>query len=335
MAYSPGEGPVPYVHLCLILAVARTARSRPSQLAGSPTRPSLFRATIPRRAYHTNAALVACRAEAFPLYVRGASASSLEGEEAALTLLPPPLSPSLQTSECRTLPQSRGSSTSCVSLSLWLSLLSRAFSVQSALQLTFSNAPSLFLASHLLLRPLARAQVVAFTFPRLLSAFTPTGAFGWYAACASSSRSFPPRAPFCRALRRLACRLVADPSISSSRARQGTLPGPSSSSVRLAPARSSHPPCADSRPTSPRPRDQRPLSRGARRRLQHSDGSSHRLQRRRPQVRRPLLPLSSFSLALALTLSHPARSYNFRKYILRQRLPPREPLYAWEGKGQA
>lgn len=25
------------------------------------------------------------------------------------------------------------------------------------------------------------------------------------------------------------------------------------------------------------------------------------------------------------------RSYNFRKYILRQRLPPREPLYAWEG----
>ena len=49
----------------------------------------------------------------------------------------------------------------------------------------------------------------------------------------------------------------------------------------------------------------------------------------------PSPSLSSFSLALALTLSHPARSYNFRKYILRQRLPPREPLYAWEGKGQA
>ncbi|GAA5845328.1 hypothetical protein JCM9279_004843 [Rhodotorula babjevae] len=95
--------------------------------------------------------------------------------------------------------------------------------------------------------------VVAFTFPRLLSAFTPTGAFGWYAAWNAAGTV-------------LVFFLV-------------------------------------------------PETKGLS--LEELD--------------------AVFSIPTARHTAYNVAGvgYNFRKYILRQRLPPREPLYAWEGKGQA
>ncbi|GAA5939644.1 hypothetical protein JCM3775_002076 [Rhodotorula graminis] len=95
--------------------------------------------------------------------------------------------------------------------------------------------------------------VVAFTFPRLLSAFTPTGAFGWYAAWNAAGTV-------------LIFFLV-------------------------------------------------PETKGLS--LEELDA------------------VFSIPTARHTAYNVAGLSYNFRKYILRQRLPPREPLYAWEANGKA
>ena len=164
--------------------------------------------------------------------------------------------------------------------------------------------------------------IVALTFPRLLSAFTRQGAFGWYAGCASPFSSFPPSLspsdlelmPLTPAGNVIGTFLVLffvpeTKGLSLEELDQGASP-PRSPQLSLACLLTLVAVAVFSVPTKI-----------------HATYHLKGLGYVSPSLARPR---SGPARADPDPLSLARRSYNFRKYILRQRLPPRKPLYSWE-----